>query len=45
MKLRKLGQITTWLDANCGVDGWAATPSGTNSVANDAAAVYFADPS
>jgi hypothetical protein len=30
--------------ANCGADGWAMTPSGASGVLNDAAAVYFADP-
>jgi len=36
-------QITTWLDENCGADGWAMTPSGTRGVLNDAVSIYFAD--
>ena len=36
-------QITTWLDENCGADGWAMTPSGTRGVLNDALSIYFAD--
>jgi hypothetical protein len=36
-------QITAWLDANCGSDGWAMTPSGTRGVLNDAISIYFAD--
>jgi hypothetical protein len=40
----RLGQMNAWLDANCGADGWAMTPSGTSGVVNDAVAVYFADP-
>jgi len=36
-------QITTWLDENCGADGWAITPSGTRGVLNDAVSIYFAD--
>jgi hypothetical protein len=39
----RLDQITAWLDANCGADGWAITPSGTGGVVNDAAAIYFLD--
>jgi hypothetical protein len=37
------GQITAWLDANCGADGWAITPSGLREVLNDAISIYFAD--
>jgi hypothetical protein len=33
----------SWLDANCGADGWAVTPSGTRGVLNDAILIYFAD--
>ena len=33
--------MTGWLDENCGVDGWAITPSGTRGVLNDALAIYF----
>ena len=36
-------QITTWLDENCGSDGWAMTPSGMRGVLDDAISVYFAD--
>jgi hypothetical protein len=36
-------QITTWLDENCGANGWALTPSGTRGVLNDALSIYFAD--
>jgi hypothetical protein len=36
-------QITTWLDENCGADGWAITPSGTRGVLNDALSIYFGD--
>jgi hypothetical protein len=35
--------MTAWLDENCGVDGWAITPSGTRGVLNDALSIYFAD--
>jgi hypothetical protein len=35
--------ITAWLDANCGADGWAITPSGVRGVLNDAVSIYFAD--
>ena len=36
-------QITGWLDANCGADGWAMTPSGVRGVLNDAVSIYFRD--
>jgi hypothetical protein len=36
-------RMTAWLDENCGVDGWAMTPSG-RGVLNDALSIYFADP-
>jgi hypothetical protein len=36
-------QMTTWLDANCGTDGWTSTPSSTRRVVSDALAVYFLD--
>ena len=36
-------EITEWLDANCGADGWAMTPSGTRGVLNDAVSIYFLD--
>jgi hypothetical protein len=39
----RLDQIIAWLDANCGADGWASTPSSTRGVVNDALAVQFAD--
>jgi hypothetical protein len=34
--------MTAWLDANCGSDGWAMTPSGSRGVLNDAVSIYFA---
>jgi hypothetical protein len=37
------GQITAWLDENCGADGWAMTPSGMRGVLNDAISLYFTD--
>jgi hypothetical protein len=39
----RLDQIISWLDANCGADGWTSTPSSTRGVVNDAVAIYFAD--
>ena len=39
----QLGQITAWLDANCGAEGWVMMPSGTRGVLNDALAIYFLD--
>jgi hypothetical protein len=39
----RLDQITAWLDANCGADGWISIPSSTRRVINDALAIYFAD--
>ena len=41
---RRLTQMTAWLDANCGSDGWAMTPSGVRGVLNDAISLYFVDP-
>ena len=38
------GQMTAWLDENCGADRWAMTPSGTRGVLNDAISIYFPDP-
>jgi hypothetical protein len=35
--------MTAWLDENCGIDGWAMTPSGTRGVLDDAASIYFLD--
>jgi hypothetical protein len=32
----RLDRIRVWLDANCGANGWAMTPSGTRGVLNDA---------
>jgi hypothetical protein len=40
---RRHGQMTAWLDENCGSDGWAMTPSGIRGVLNDAISIYFAD--
>jgi hypothetical protein len=34
---------TTWLDHNCGAEGWAMTPSGQRGVLNDAVSIYFLD--
>jgi hypothetical protein len=39
----RLPEIHAWLDANCGADGWAMTPSGLRGVRNDAVAIYFLD--
>ena len=39
----RLDQMYAWLDENCGVTGWAAAPSGTRGVVNDALAIYFLD--
>ena len=39
-----LHEIHSWLDANCGADGWAITPAGFRGVVNDAMAVYFTIP-
>ena len=39
----RLDQIIAWLDANCGADAWAITPSGTRGVVSDALAVYLLD--
>jgi hypothetical protein len=39
----RLGQMSAWLDANCGADGWTSTPSSTRGVVNDALAICFAD--
>src|SRR6202022_1301449 len=36
-------RMTAWLDENCGVDGWAMTPSGTRGVLKDAVKIYFGD--
>jgi hypothetical protein len=40
---QRYAQITAWLDENCGVDGWAITPSGTRGVLNDALSISFTD--
>ena len=39
----RLGQMHTWLDENCGVEGWVMTPAGFRGVVNDAIALYFLD--
>ena len=39
----RLDQMRTWLDGNCGADGWALTPSGMRGVLNDAVSSYFPD--
>ena len=36
-------EMTAWLDANCGTDGWAMMPSGARGVLNDAVSIYFLD--
>ena len=36
---------TAWVDANCGADGRAMTPSRTDGVLNDALPIYFLDAS
>ena len=36
-------EMTSWLDENCGADGWAITPSGMRGVLNDAVSIYFLD--
>ena len=40
---RRLDQMNVWLDANCGADGWAITPSGSRGIVNDALAIYFVE--
>jgi hypothetical protein len=40
----RLDQMRAWLDGNCGVDGWALTPSGMRGVLKDALSIYFLDP-
>jgi hypothetical protein len=40
---QRYSELTGWLDANCGADGWAVTPSGMRGVLNDAISIYFAD--
>jgi hypothetical protein len=40
---RRHSEITAWLDANCGADRGALTPSGTRGVLDDATSIYFAD--
>jgi len=40
---QRYARITAWLDENCGLDGWAMTPSGTRGVLNDALSIYFAN--
>jgi hypothetical protein len=40
---RLLTEMQTWLDDNCGADGWAMTPAGLRGVVNDAVAIYFLD--
>ena len=39
----RLDQMNTWLDANCGADGWTSTPASTRGVVNDALTICFAD--
>jgi hypothetical protein len=40
---RRYTDMTSFLDANCGADGWAMTPSGMRGVLNDAVSIYFLD--
>jgi hypothetical protein len=40
---QRYAEMTAWLDANCGADGWAMTPSGMRGVLNDAVSIYFLD--
>ena len=40
---RRLDEIKTWLDDNCGADCWAMTPAGLRGVLNDVVSVYFCD--
>lgn len=40
---QRLDATYTWLDQNCGADGWMITPAGLHGVANDAVAIYFRD--
>lgn len=40
---RRHSEITAWLDASCGADGWALTPSGMRGALDDAISIYFAD--
>lgn len=40
---RQLGEMHAWLDAVCGVAGWAAAPAGLAGILNDAVAFYFED--
>jgi len=42
---QRYADMTSWLDANCGADGWAMTPSGMRGVLNDAVSIYFIDAS
>jgi hypothetical protein len=39
----QLTEMHTWLDENCGADGWAITPAELRGVVNDAVAIYFLD--
>ena len=39
----RLPEINSWLDTNCGADGWSMTPAGSRGVVNDAVAIYFLD--
>ena len=40
---QRYSELTGWLDANCGAEGWAVTPSGVRGVLTDAISIYFAD--
>lgn len=36
-------EMSVWLDASCGADGWAMMPSGGGGGLNDAVSIYFLD--
>ena len=40
---QRYSALIAWLEANCGADGWAITPSGVRGVLNDAVSIYFAE--
>ena len=40
----RLNRMHTWLDENCGANGWAMTPTGLRGVVNDAVSIYLLDP-
>ena len=40
---QRYAEMTAWLDANCGADGWAMTPTGMRGVLNDALSIRLLD--